>query len=253
MPLSSGKLERGMDELQQIKEQVWFYEFPLPDGTKTRSYLAPEVVRIHTTREKALREYLAVTDRPGKTALDIACHEGFYTLVLAEYFAKVVGIDKNEHSLTSARKMGLFLKKSNISFQYLSVEEAPENLKSDFVLCYGLIYHVENPLQILRKLANMTIKTLCIETQILPFSISYRVEDGSYMNMRDMKGMFALCPDYPSSKEGGITEFALVPSQDAVIYLLKNFGFSKISLYTPVQGDYEQFVRGSRIILFAEK
>jgi len=242
-----------MDELQQIKSHRWFYEFPLPDGTKTSSYLPPHIAKIHTTREKALREYITAGGFSQNTALDVSCHEGFFSQILGEYFKTVVGIDKNEGSLDLAKKMGSFLKKDHVSFRLCPVEEAPPSLKSDFVLCFGLLYHIENPMQVLRGLSELTGKALCIETQILPFSMACRVEDGYYDNQRDLKGLFGLCPDYPSSKEGGLTEYALVPSQDALLYMLGELGFSSINVYQPAQDDYEQFVRGSRIILLAER
>lgn len=243
-----------MDKLEKIKSHTWFYEFPLPDGTVTTSYLTPEVARIHTTREKVLRRYLEAGDAHSRnTALDVSCHEGFFSLVLGEYFKTVTGIDKNEGSLALAREMGSFLGRDHVSFRHCPVEDAPDSLKSDFVLCYGLVYHIENPMQVLRKLNALTGRTLCIETQILPFSASCRIEDGYYMNQRDLLGLFGLCADYPTSKEGGVTEYALVPSQDALLRLLRDFGFKRIEIYQPEDGDYEQFVRGSRIILFAEK
>lgn len=242
-----------MSTLEQIKSHLWFYEFPLPDGTTTACYLPPEVAKIHATREKVLRRYLAASGLPGETALDVSCHEGFFSLVLGEYFKTVVGIDKNERSLELAKRMGAFLEKDRVAFRRCPVEEAPASLKSEFVLCYGLVYHIENPLQVLRKLAFLAEKTLCVETQVFPLSVSCRMEDGHYMNQRDVTGLFALCPDYPDSKEGGLTEYALVPNRDAVVYLLRNLGFRAVSVYEPEDGDYEQFVRGSRIIVFAEK
>jgi hypothetical protein len=80
-----------------------------------------------------------------------------------------------------------------------------------------------------------------------------QIEDGYYTNQRETKGMFGLCMDYPDSKEGGLTELALVPSRDALVSLLGVFGFTRIRFYEPVEGDYEQFVRGHRVILYAEK
>ena len=242
-----------MDELQRIKSQTWFYEFPLPDGTTTTSYLEPEVAKIHTTREKVLRRYLENSGCPRDTALDVSCHEGFFSHILGDYFASVTGIDKNEGSLDLARRMAAFLKRDNVAFRYCPVEKASLNLQSDFVLCYGLIYHIENPMQVLRKLAELTGKVLCVETQILPFSVSFKLEDGWYKNQRELRGLFGLCADYPTSKEGGLTEYALVPSREAVVHILQNLGFATVSVYEPADDDYEQYVRGSRIIVFAEK
>ncbi len=38
------------DLLRQAHARRWFYEFDLPDGTTTPSYLPPGVAQIHTTR-----------------------------------------------------------------------------------------------------------------------------------------------------------------------------------------------------------
>jgi len=240
-------------ELNRVKQEKWFYEFTLPDGTKTESYL-PEVARkIHNTREVALRHYLSALDSSFSTALDVSCHEGFFSVVMAEYFDTIVGIDKNPESLDKATRMADLLGQEKIRFENSSVENWAKNDAADFVLCFGLLYHVENPIQILRRLALLTRKAICIETQVLPFQISGRIEDGSYLWQRDLNGLFGLCIDNSYHKEGGLTDLALVPSRDAVLFLLRQVGFNKIELYQPSPDDYEQFVRGSRIIVFAEK
>ena len=45
--------------LQNIKSKVWFYEFTLPDGTKTKTDLPKEVLQIHETRLKKLLEVIS--------------------------------------------------------------------------------------------------------------------------------------------------------------------------------------------------
>jgi SAM-dependent methyltransferase len=241
------------EELDWIKKQKWFYDFALPDGTRTESYL-PEIARnIHVTREKALRSYLEKLGDGFFSAIDVSCHEGFYSLVLAEYFESITGIDKNRDSLEKATRISRVLGDKKIKFEATSVEDWQNEGGADFVLCFGLLYHVENPIQILRKISALTKKAICIETQVLPFESSGRIEDGSYMWQRDLNGLFGLCVDYSHSKEGGLTDLALVPSREALLFLLKQFGFNKIELYQPSTDDYEQFVRGSRLIIFAEK
>ena len=241
------------NELDRIKSQKWFYEFDLPDGTKTESYL-PEVARqIHVTRENALREYLSTLGDSCSAALDISCHEGFFSLVLADYFKNVTGVDKNVESLEKASQIAALLGHPEIHFMNSPVELWDEKQGADFVLCFGLLYHVENPIQIMRKLANLTKRALCIETQVLPYNFTSPVEDGSYLWQRDVNGLFGLCVDYSHSREGGLTDLALVPSRQAVEFLLKQLGFKTVTFYRPRPDDYEQFVRNHRVILFAEK
>jgi tRNA (mo5U34)-methyltransferase len=241
------------DELYAVKEQKWFYEFALPDGTKTETYL-PEIARqIHVTRENALRQYLNGMKGVYSTALDISCHEGFFSLILADYFNDVMGLDKNLESLTKAQQIANLLGHPEIRFENTSVEMWNENDSADFVLCFGLLYHVENPIQIIRKLAKLSKRFLCIETQVLPYELGGVVEDGSYLWQRDLNGLFGLCVDYSYRSEGGLTDVALVPSRQAIDFLLKQFGFTTVTFYKPEPGDYEQFIRNHRVIIFAEK
>jgi tRNA (mo5U34)-methyltransferase len=241
------------NKIDKVKSQKWFYEFNLPDGTKTESYLNDIAKQIHPTREKALRQYLEALNADFTNALDISCHEGYFSLVLNEYFDSVVGLDKNAESLDKAKQIANLLGSPDIIFNKSSLEDWAEDQHADFVLCFGLIYHVENPVQILRKLALLTNKAICIETQVLPYNISGSIEDGSYLWQRELNGLFGLCVDYASRAEGGLTDIALVPSQQALEFLLKEFGFKTVSFYKPEPDDYEQFVRGHRVIVFAEK
>jgi len=92
------------DLMRTVKEQKWFYEFRLPDGSTTDSYLPPHVRAIHLTRGARAPPVLALRDWSSSTALDVACHEGFYSLVLNDYFGSVTGLDKNAGSLNKARQ-----------------------------------------------------------------------------------------------------------------------------------------------------
>jgi tRNA (mo5U34)-methyltransferase len=242
-----------LGSLEIVKSEKWFYEFVLPDGTITDCYLEERVRGVHKTREIALRNYLNKKNINRGRALDIACHEGFYSLVLSDYFDTVKGIDKNDDSIGKANLIKDVYCKNCIEFESTSLEDLPSSVNFDFVLCYGLLYHVQNPIEIIQSISKVCSGHMCLETQVLPFQISGKVEDGNYLWQRETKGMFGLFDDYPESKEGGLTRFALVPSRDALVYLLEAFGFVNISFYEPSSDDYEQFVRGSRVIVFAEK
>lgn len=241
------------DILQSVKSQQWFYEFNLPDGSKTTSYLPEQARPVHSTREKALREYIEKLAGSCGTALDISCHEGFFSIVLADHFKSVIGVDKNEPSLEKARLITTLLDKSNITYRNSPLESLTERDAADFVLCYGLLYHVENPVEILRSLSRITKKALCIETQVLPFEMNGPIEDGSHLWQRDLQGTFGLAVDYSDRPEGGMTNLALVPSVGALRFLLSQCGFSTVDFYQPAPTDYEQFVRRHRVILLARR
>jgi len=241
------------DLLTSVKSQQWFYEFSLPDGSKTQSYIPEHARLVHVTREKALRGYLKDFKGDHTSALDISCHEGFFSVVLSDYFKRVTGIDKNQPSLDKAQQITTLLDKGTISFRKAALESLTEADATDFVLCFGLLYHVENPIEIFRSLAKVAKRALCIETQVLPFQVTGPIEDGSYLWQRSLQGTFGLCVDYSDRPEGGMTNLALIPSIDALRFMLTQMGFSKLSFYKPDASDYEQFVRNHRVIVWAER
>lgn len=131
--------------------------------------------------------------------------------------------------------------------------EFEPRLLADFVLLYGLIYHLENPIHTLRLAARMARRHLLVETQVFPYDVSGRIEDGHYAWQRAVEGVFSLSVDYPQGREGGSTDLALVPSLNALTFLLRSFGFSRVEVLPPGPEDYEQFRRGSRVIVLGSR
>ena len=79
------------------------------------------------------------------------------------------------------------------------------------------------------------------------------VEDGNYLNYRHVHRVFALAPDNPGLSVGSSTDLALVPSLNALIFLLQTFGFKEAQVLDPFDGDYEQFQRRSRVLVCGAK
>ena len=98
--------------------------------------------------------------------LDNSCHEDYFSIVLDEYFKNVTGIYKNSDSLNKTEKMSSLLGYQGISCKQSSIEDCGDKLPAEFVLCFGLLYHVENSVQIPRELALLTKKSLRIETRL---------------------------------------------------------------------------------------
>jgi tRNA (mo5U34)-methyltransferase len=243
--------------LAEVKNRIWFYEFELPDGSFTRSDIPPGILRIHTSRRDHLARVIAkhVENPDQKTALDFASHEGYYSLQLAKVFKQVQGLEIRSESLDAARMIASALDVKNVTYSRADLQkmEIEDRFKSDFVLVYGLIYHLENPIHALRLASNLSNKHILIETQVFPYDINGRIEDGQYANQRQVHGVFSLSADYKDWREGGSTDLALVPSLNALIYLMKAFGFNIIEVLQPTVDDYEQFCRGSRVIVYGEK
>jgi len=244
-------------KLEEAKSRTWFYEFDLPDGSRTSTDVPTDVRPIHTSRRDKLRQIICerVESPRELTAVDFASHEGYYSIELSRHFKSVRGYEYREESLAAARLITDVLGVSNVEYLRVDLQkmEFNQSLVADFVLVYGLIYHLENPIHVIRLASQICRKHILVETQVFPYNISGMVEDGNYMNLRRVEGVFSLSPDYSHGREGGSTDIALVPSLNGVLYLLKNFGFSEVSVLPSSPSDYEQFRRGSRVIVYGRK
>jgi hypothetical protein len=189
------------------------------------------------------------------TATDFASHEGYFTVELAKRFTFVRGFEIRPESLAAARLITETVGVRNVEFVQADLQkmEFDERLCTDFVLVYGLIYHMENPIHVLRLASQLSRRHILVETQLFPYDVMGRVEDGGYQNQRPVQGVFALVPDYPLGCEGGSTEFALVPSLNSVQFLLKAFGFTRVEVLEATQDDYEQYRRASRAMVYGCK
>jgi tRNA (mo5U34)-methyltransferase len=245
------------DYLRQVKERLWFYEFELPDGTVTRCSLSPDFLPIHASRREKLRGVLRerVPDAASLTALDLSSHEGWFTLELARHFGFVRGLEFRQDNIDAAELITRALEIDNVAYTQADLQALPhdENLSADFVLMYGLLYHLENPIHTLRLASGLCRKHLMIETQVFPYDLAGLIEDGNYQNQRPVYGVFGLAPDNPGLSVGGSTELALVPSLNALIFLLQSFGFTDIQVLPPLANDYEQYSRRSRVVIYAAK
>lgn len=245
------------NSMVRVKERTWFYEFDLPDGTLTRSDIPPSVLPIHTSRREKLRQTIIdrIPDASNLTALDLASHEGYYTIELAKHFKSVLGLEIRQESLDAARLITHALNINNVEFRQTDLQKTgfDAGLSADFVVCYGLLYHLENPIHTIRLASQLARKHILIETQVYPHEVSGLLEDGHYLWQRPIEGVFALTADYSQAREGGSTDIALVPSLNALVSLLRTFGFKEIHVLPRQQGDYEQFARGSRVIVYGSK
>ena len=244
-------------KLAAAKERLWFYPFELPDGTRTRSYIPARIAGVHATRLRQLRAVIArkVTNPRAMTAIDLASHEGYFALELAKHFARVRGYEIRQESVAAARLMTELLGVANVDYVEADLGKLPFDpaLSADFVLVFGLIYHLEDPIGMLRLASRLSRQHILIETQVFPYDISGMVENGAYDSQRPVAGVFALTADYPASPEGGTTELALVPSLNALLALLRGFGFAELEVLPAAPDDYEQFRRGARVIVYGRK
>jgi tRNA (mo5U34)-methyltransferase len=244
--------------LERIRAREWFYEFALPDGTRTTSHLPPGVEKIHDTRLALMEQALDAAvgaDCSALTAVDLACHQGWFSMHLARRnFRSILGVDGRDEHLADARLMADVLGVRTFQTRKLDLEEAraADVGVHDVTLMLGLLYHLENPVRVLRLARAVTRKVMLIESQVVPH-MSGIVDWGSWRFQRHMVGAFGIIDETEEThaSEASVHGICLAPSIETLEWLLRRVGFKRVERLMPPPDGYEQLVAHKRAMFAA--
>jgi tRNA (mo5U34)-methyltransferase len=245
--------------IEQAHSREWFYSYDLPDGSTTPTYHGSDIKAIHDTRWRMLESCLGENlgpDRSGLSALDLASHQGWFAVNMVRAgFSSVLGVDARQSHVDDSTLISRIYGMDHLSFQKGDIHELdPDHLgQFDVVLMLGLLYHLENPVGALRVCRGLC-KGLCIiETQIVPGMSGY-VDYGSYQYVRPLQGSFGIIDETGDTHgpEASVTGVCLVPSLDALMWLLEKVGFSSATVLEPPADAYEQLRHHKRVMVAAK-
>jgi ubiquinone/menaquinone biosynthesis C-methylase UbiE len=258
--------EAGMTE-SQIQQQIqelgpWFYDFELGPHGQTPSAIPPEVRPIFRTRLEMVNRAVDAhfgSRLPEIRCIDAGCHEGFYSVAMAQKGVRqVVAVDVRESNLRKARFIGETLELRNIEYRQANCEELTAERTGTFelTLFLGLLYHLENPMLCLRNIGAITTELCVIETQVID-EVEGSTEWGAREWTRPYRGVLALIDEsgeyYADNTETGATPLVTCPSPKALQFMLEQAGFRKVEMIDPPEGAYEQHARRKRVVCAAYK
>lgn len=246
------------DVLNAIRARRWFYEFDLPDGTRTASYLPPGVEKIHSTRLDMLWRGLepVVRDEWSQlSVIDVACHQGYFATQLARKGCHdVLAIDARDEHVADTDLIRKALGLTNLRTLRADINalDAARIGTFDITLMLGLLYHVENPVGVLRLARALTRRVCVIETQVVP-NMTGVVDWGAYTFQRPMVGSVAIIDETAETHapEASTTGICLCPSYEALVWLLHKVGFATVDRVEPPADAYEQHASGKRVMVVA--
>lgn len=156
-----------------------------------------------------------------RTAIDVGCGVGYFSEFLRGLGLEVTAVDGRGANIEEARS-----RHPGIKFECLDVQgEALRELGSfDLVFCFGLIYHLENPLAALRSFEALTGTMLLIEGICIPGERPY-----------------FLLRDEPRQEDQSLTPLALYPSESGLIKACYRMGFPFVWRVTRFP-EHEDFV-----------
>ena len=245
--------------IEQAHSREWFYSYDLPDGSTTPTYHGAEIQAIHNTRWQMLQSCLDERlgkSRQGLSALDLASHQGWFAVKMAQAgFSPVLGIDARESHVNDSQLISDIYGLEDLTFQQgdIHAQDTGQLGQYDVVLMLGLLYHLENPIGALRTCRELCSNLCIIETQIVP-GISGYVDYGSYQYVRPLKGSFGVIDetDDTHGPEASITGICLVPSLEALLWTLRKVGFSDVAVLEPPEDAYEQLRYHKRVMVAAQ-
>ena len=197
----------------------------------------PHARRLTEARQSFLRAILPHLKQglDLRTALDVGCGVGYFSAFLKDLGFQVTGVDGRAENVAEARS-----RFPDIRFHVSNVED-PSVAKLgqfDLVLCFGLLYHLENPFAAIRNLYALTAKVLLIESMAIP-------ERRPVLVLRD-EGR---------SEDQGLHFVAFYPSESAIVKMCYRSGFPFVyrCLALPVHEDFRASVwrHRARTILIA--
>lgn len=153
-------------------------------------------------------------------AVDTGCGVGFFSQTLTECGLNVCGFDGRGENVTEARR-----RFPHIPFEQADIEGKAilELGQFDLVLCFGLLYHLENPLLAVRHLRGLTGKCLLLESMCLP-------EEKAAMLLREE----------PNQEDQSLSDVAWYPSEGTLVKMLYRGGFGNVYRVIPLP-DHEDF------------
>ena len=244
---------------QELNGPPFVYPWRLRDGSEVKLAVA-ELESVHRTRaemiESRVREALAEAG-PDAIALDIACNEGWFAHRLLEWGAsRVVAIDIREPNI---RRATLLRDHFGIPAEKLELRLAdvfeldPATLGTyDVVFVLGLIYHVENPMGVLR-LARACTRGLCVVESQLTQQVEPIVHgNGRADELHRADGSFAVVIEQGDNALASTGQvLSLVPNRIALEQMARMAGFETVEFAVAHEGHNPQYLRGDRAAIFA--
>ena len=162
------------------------------------------------------------------TAVDVGCGLGHFSGLLNSLGFYVTGVDgRAENVQESARRFPA------TQFLNINVEDAQiaQLGTFDLVFCFGLLYHLENPLLAIRNLRAITKSLLLVEGLIYP-------GDDPIMGL----------VDETEYEDQGLRNFAFYPTEACLIKMLYRAGYSNVYrlLMLPAHPGYQDEPRRPR-------
>ena len=191
-----------------------------------RIFDAGHYERLNTSRGAVVSGLLSQVKKSTnlETAVDVGCGLGFFSNHLQDLGLQVTGVDGRLENAQEASK-----RFPSIKFQQCDAEDwsLRQLGKFDLVFCFGLLYHLQNPLLTISHLHAMSNKLLLVEGVIFPGNdpVMGLVDEGA-------------------TEDQGLEHFAFYPTETCLIKMLYRVGFPYVYEFA-VMPDHPEYLKSA--------
>lgn len=253
MPLTKQEIEATVRRLAPFHHDV-----ELPYGLSTQppdlSRREGELMRVHDVMVQAWPAMLEMCggSLAGRRVLDVGANCGGFTLqAVRDGAEQALGIDVADHYIEQAQFLKEALEVDEVEFRKMAIDELEPELVGSFdvSLCLGVLYHLENPVLEMRKLAAVTRRLMVVDSQL-----DTRRPNAPYWRM-NIAGATGRDPKGASTSlwrsEQPACQF--LPTSAAVKMLLEFLGFPTVVQLEPTDELSERYLTGRRATFIATR
>jgi SAM-dependent methyltransferase len=187
---------------------------------------APFYQAINEARWGALQRMLTIAEAqigPIRSVNDMGAGPGWFAARLTEAGRDVFALEGRANLVDVARERAPRARVEVFDFDASAIDAVPP--PADAVLCFGLLYHVENPLRTLRMCRAMARRVVFLESMTVP-------KEGP---------VGRVVPENPNETQG-MRPLALLLSPDAIAHALHASGFSRVYRVDGASIGHDDFV-----------
>ena len=230
---------------EEISEKCkdFFWHYPLSFGkVKADLSFTPFTQNRHQQRYNHIFPALVHASGgsfAGKTILDCGCNCGFWSIQAMKHNAdSVLGFDAGEGNIDQANFIKEIIGLERVQYEVMDLNELSlERLgrQFDITFFFGLLYHLNTPIEIFRGLKEVTKEFAVVDTQIA---------------LGEEPLMYVL--DDFAHEQNKSNELRFLPTLNAVCKMLLFVGFSRLVLVPNRSEDLpEDYLNGKRVTILA--
>ena len=209
----------------------WQYPHDLGDGIVTPTYTDIQK-ELHPFRRELMKNALMRCyggDIAQKSAIELGCCEGAMSFGLADLGVKdITAVEFRDVNVLKAKFIAEVCGYQGVHFikDRLETYLAYENLRTyDICLFMGILYHVQDPFWMMKRMAKITREVAIVETVITKQRLVELDNRESYQP--DPRRAFYIRYDNNESQTAGPSSIELWPTEEAVYALLEESGFKR--------------------------